>query len=310
LSRPEQLVPGIPILEIGGTHVTAAWVDPADWRPSGVSRHDLDSHADANGLLSVFVAACADLDAPTGLHWGVAMPGPFDYVAGIGHFTGVGKFDALDGVDVRARLLQMMPCRPARISFINDASAFLVGEWLAGTAQDASRCVAITLGTGVGSAFLDDGVVVDSGPDVPPSAEVHLLDYAGHPLEDWVSRRAIKRIFAERSARSDQHGPNDLDVKEIMDLARSGDQVAAEVVQAAFQVLGEVLGPWLKRFGAEVLVLGGSISRSWDLIESPLRKGLSGSLELPVRVTADAERSALIGAAYPAFIAESATPAG
>jgi glucokinase len=295
----------IPVLEIGGTHVTAAWVDPASWQPTGVSRHDLDPHQNAAGLIGSFANASADLAAPTGLHWGVAMPGPFDYAEGIGHFTGVGKFDDLDGVDVRGGLIAAMPSKPLQLSFINDASAFLVGEWLAGAAEHATRCVAITLGTGVGSAFLDDGTVVDGGPDVPPEAEVHLLDHDGRPLEDWVSRRAIRRIFAERTGRTD-----DLDVREITDLARAGDQPACEVIEDAFRILGEVLGPWLKRFGAEVLVLGGSISRSWDLIESPLRSGLSGFTDLPVRVTADAERAALIGAAYPAFTAGSATPAG
>ncbi len=224
------------------------------------------------------------------------MPGPFDFAGGIAHYSGVGKFDNLNGIDVRSALLSAIERQPASISFINDASAFLVGEWLAGSARGAETCAGLTLGTGVGSAFLDNGKVIDTGQDVPPDGEVHLINYHGRPLEDWVSRRAIIRSFA--AAREDKQ---DLDVRDIIDLARSGDPVASKVVDDAFVLLGEIVGPWLNRFGAEVLVIGGSISKSWDLIESPLNKGLSGSVPA-VRVAADLENAPLVGAAYPAVI--------
>lgn len=287
----------IPVLEVGGTHVTAAWIDPTSWQAFGVARRELDGHADSATLIREFAAAGATLQADAGLDWGVAMPGPFDYLAGVARFTGVGKFDSLHSVDVRSALMQKLGGRPASISFINDASAFLVGEWLAGQAIGASRSAAITLGTGIGSAFLADGVVVDGGPDVPPEGEAHLLSHRGLPLEDWVSRRALRRRFAEATGRDDG-----LDVREIAELARSGDPAAAQVFDAAFELLGEALGPWLNRFGAEVIVLGGSISRSWDLIEKPLHRGLSVAGDIPVRLTEDAERSALVGSAYPAYL--------
>jgi glucokinase len=290
-------VTAIPILEVGGTHVTAAWVHPQEWQVSAAVRRELDGRADSAVLIKEFAAAAAALDADPGSDWGVAMPGPFDYSAGIAWYVGVGKFDSLHGIDVRRELLAAMPNRPGSISFINDASAFLVGEWLAGQARGTSRSAAVTLGTGIGSAFLADGQVIDSGPDVPPDAEAHLLFHEGRPLEELVSRRALRRRFAELASRSDEP-----DVREIADLARSGDATAAKVFDTAFELLGRVLGPWMNRFGAEVIVLGGSISRAWDLIADPLHRGLSISGDIPVRLTEDAERSALVGSAYPAYL--------
>jgi glucokinase len=286
----------IPILEVGGSHVTAAWIDARAWSVDQAVRREMDGHLDSDALIREFVSAAEELQAPTGADWGVAMPGPFDYLNGVAHYTGVGKFDNLNGVDVRAELTRLLPGRPGSVSFINDASAFLVGEWLAGAARGADRSAGLTLGTGVGSAFLADGVVIDDGSDVPPEAEVHLLGYQDLPLEDWVSRRAIRRRYAEDSGRTD-----DPDVREIADLARDGDVVASEIFRAAFTILGEVVGPWMHRFGAEVIVLGGSISRSWDLIETPLHTGLSVTADVPIRLAEDAERSALLGAAYPAL---------
>jgi glucokinase len=225
------------------------------------------------------------------------MPGPFDYARGVAHYAGVGKFEGLTGVDVRSELYQAMVQRPGSLCFSNDASAFLVGEWLIGAARGSTRCAAITLGTGVGSAFLDNGNVIEHGSSVPPQAEVHLLRHAGRPLEDWVSRRAIRRAV---SASPDASG---LDVKEIAELARNGHAAAASAFTDAFQVLGEVLGPWLERFGADLLVLGGSISRSWDLIEKPLRRGLSRYSDCHFSIVAaeQPELAPLVGAAYPAL---------
>jgi glucokinase len=284
-----------PILEIGGTHVTAAWDEQEGWQVDAVSRAELDPHATASGLIAAFVALAARLNAPVDAHWGIAMPGPFDYAHGVGRFEGVGKFDSLNGVDVRTALMDALPTRPGSISFINDASAYLVGEWLAGAAKGADSCAILTLGTGIGSAFLRKGKVIDSGPEVPPDGEVHLLEHAGRPLEDWISRRAIRRSYAEASGASD-----DLDVQGITELARSGDSVARTVIEDAFVLLGQIVGPWLWHFDTQVLVVGGSISRSWDLIEDPLTRGLAQCVQT-VRLAEDTEHAPLIGAAYPAL---------
>jgi glucokinase len=315
----------VAVLEIGGTHVSAAWVDRDGWLVEELPRAGLDPAGDAEHLLAGLAAAGARLAAPAGTAWGVAMPGPFDYARGVARYTGVGKFEGLTGVDVRSALYERLPERPGSITFVNDASAFLIGEWLIGTARGATRSAAVTLGTGIGSAFLDRGRVVDSGPDVPPEGEVHLLFHDGLPLEDWVSRRALRHGYAARcglgpddaagrglrpddaagrglrpddAARTDQ--PDDIDVKEIAELARGGDPAASATFDAAFTVLGEVLGPWLERFGADQLVIGGSIAGAWDLIARPLRTGLSRYSECryAIGLAAEPVRSPLVGAAH------------
>ncbi len=286
----------IPVLEVGGTHVTAARVDPDGWQVSAVTRSVLHADGSAEQLLDELAGAAAGLDVPAGAAWGIAMPGPFDYAGGIAQYTGVGKFEGLTGVDVRSALYEMLPERPGSISFINDASAFLIGEWLIGTARGSTRCAAMTLGTGIGSAFLDRGSVVDSGPSVPPQAEVHLIDHDGMPLEDWVSRRALRRAYAEASGQ-------DVDVRELAELARAGDEAARAAFSRGFLVLGEVIGPWLERFGIDQLVVGGSISYAWDLIEKPLHSGLSrfSDCRFAIGLAEQPELSPLVGTAYSAY---------
>ena len=81
--------------------------------------------------------------------------------------------------------------------------------------------------------------------------------------------------------------------------ARAGEDTATEVLRHALRALGTVLGPCLRDFGAEVLVVGGSMAGSWDLFEPWLREGL-GAVDVPIRVSQDAERAGLTGAALTA----------
>jgi glucokinase len=280
----------IPVLEVGGTHVSAALVDPSDWRVTRTTRYHLDADAAADALLDGFWRAGNALRAPDGATWGVAMPDPFDYQRGIGQFEGVGKFTGLRGVDVGDALGRRLR---GRLAFVNDADAFLLGEWAAGAAQGARRCAGITLGTGIGSAWLVDGAVVD--PGMPPGGRIHRMTLGGQPLEDVVSRRAIRRAYV------DAGGDPAADVRDIADAARDGSAVSRRVLDTAMTALGRVVGRCTAGFRAEVLVIGGSMSASWDLFEAAFRAGALGNGLPHVRLAADSDRAPLVGAALHAL---------
>ncbi|MEV6483958.1 ROK family protein [Streptomyces sp. NPDC051576] len=288
----------VPVLEVGGTHVTAARVDlTTRGLRSGRSVHEpLDGDGSAEHIVSALVRCAAQVSGASAEPWAVALPGPFDYERGIGRYEGVGKFDALRGFDLRAALTASLPGATA-VSFWNDADAFALGEWWAGAARGHRRVVGITLGTGVGSCFLHDGRVLRHGPGVAPEGRVHTLRYAGGPLEETVSRRALRRAYARAS------GASPPDVREIARLARQGDRAAAGVFAETFGALGRVLGPLLAAFEPTVLVVGGAIAGAWDLVSGPLRAGLTEVAPARVRriVITSAQRPAeapLLGAAY------------
>lgn len=309
---PPRPVPPTPVLEIGGTHVTAALVvagpagqrgQAATWTvvPGSVTRRDLDAHGSAEELLDAIAVAANALGSNHSGGWGIALPGPFDYANGIARYEHVGKFDHLHGVDVRAGLAARLLMEPKGIVFLNDADAFGIGEFAIGVAGSSRRAACITLGTGVGSTFLADGLPVKSGADVPPDGSCYLLEYRGRPLEETVSRRAIRSAYAAAAGLQHPDGQDTPDVREIAEARRAGDAVAARVLDDAFAAVGEAAGPYLLRFGAEVLIVGGSMADSWDIVEPALRKGLAtagpelGSL--PVSRAERAEDAGLIGAA-------------
>jgi glucokinase len=281
----------VPVLEVGGTHVTAALVDIDGWIVGQSIRLYLDSTADAEHILGTFARAGAAVASAPGARWGVAMPDPFDYARGVATFQGVGKFDAIRGTDVGAALMRRLPQRPSAIAFLNDADAFILGEWLCGAAAGHARCVGITLGTGVGSGWLVDGRITHSEPGVPPLGRAHHLTVNGAALEETVSRRAIRRAYAATT------GDEQADVSEIAERARGGEERAADVLRHAFGSLGAALAPSVRAFGADVIVFGGSMTASWDLLEPWWRDGLDWPDAPPVLLAADPVHAGLIGAA-------------
>ncbi|MCA1221156.1 ROK family protein [Streptomyces sp. 8L] len=293
----------VPVLEVGGSHVTAAAVDPAGAAVVEGSRRRLPLRPDATP--EEFVAALADaangmLAADCLRHrdlggaWGVAVPGPFDYSAGTARYRGVGKFAALDGLRVADCLVPLLRRPPARLRFLNDAHAFGLGAWRTGHTS-ARRFVALTLGTGVGSVFLDRGTPVEEGPRVPPGGRADLLAIDGRPLEDTVSTRALIARYT---------GLTSLPVDGLRGLsqrAARGDRAARTVTEDALRALGRAMAPWLAAFEAEALVVGGSATAAWDRFGPPFAQGLTerhpALAALRPAVRPDGEDAALLGAA-------------
>ena len=295
----------VSVMDVGGTHVSAANVD-LDTRsilPGQSARLPLDSHAGAEEFVAALVGCAARLPTRPGRRWSIALPGPFDYERGIARYAGVDKFDALYGFDLRGALAAGIP-HAGPIGFHNDADAFGLGEWWVGAARGRRRIAGITLGTGVGSAFVEDGRALHEGPGLPPHGRINELSHRGKPLEQTVSRQALRQAYAKASGAVDVagaaadalHPADPVDVREIAERARQGDRVAAAVFDQAFRTLGNVLAPIFAAFEPEMLVIGGSIAASWDLVAKPLLEGLGDRIAVePARYPAVA---ALLGAAY------------
>lgn len=286
----------VPVAEVGGSHISAAMVDVSTGHVlvEGAARLPLAADGDAQAFVSTFERCARHLPVGRGQVWAVALPGPFDYAKGIALYQGVGKFEALYGLDLRDALSEALPGPPGHVVFLNDAHAFLWGEWHFGAARGYSRCVGLTLGTGIGSAFMDDGVIVQDGPRTPPEGRMDLVTVNGQRLEQFVSARAVVSRYRQVT------GLSVATVVEVADRARQGDPRAVQVLEEAFVALGRALGPWLAAFGAEVVVAGGAMTGSWNLIGPAVSRGLSETGEGPAAALLTCTRgaeAALLGAA-------------
>lgn len=280
-------------LDIGGTHVSGGRVDVASASLETRSRasEPLPAAAGRAELLACISRVTRSIAGPELRSLGVAVPGPFDYAKGVFEITH--KLEGLHGIDLRSELhAAMSPPDSTAIHFLNDADAFLLGEWWAGAAREHVRAVGITLGTGLGSAFSEEGEVVRSGAGVPPRGELYEIQFRGAPVEKTISRVALLDGYGTRVDEG-------IDVEQIADRARAGERAARRVFTDLGTALGQFLTPWLRAFGPSCLVVGGSIARSWDLFEITLRAELEPVPGLrTVTVAAQLEDAPLLGAAF------------
>jgi glucokinase len=277
------------VLDIGGSHVTAALVDLEQQKVMGSSLHR--SHVNSNGsadyLLNRWATAARKALENTAIsHIGIAMPGPFDYDTGVSKLQH--KFASLYNMNVGKALQQKLAIQTP-IYFGNDASLFALGEWWAGAAKGFERVIGVTLGTGLGGGFVASGKVYYSGEGVPNDGGIWDLPYLNGIAEDYVSGPALVKNYQSKTGTS-------LDPAEIAAAARGGDKAAIVSYLELGSHLGAILSPWVKAFGASCIVVGGNISRSWELFSATLKENLDSS---PITLVSSSllEEATLFGAA-------------
>ncbi|MCF6358607.1 MAG: ROK family protein, partial [Draconibacterium sp.] len=88
-----------------------------------------------------------------------------------------------------------------------------------------------------------------------------------------------------------------LGVKELVKLAET-DKNADRMFSIFGNNLGSFLVPWINKFDADCIVLGGNISKSFSLFEKELNEQFKlNNIEIPVFKSALDEDAALIGSA-------------
>ena len=223
---------------------------------------------------------------------GFAMPGPFDYAKGIALFERVEKYLNLYNIhvdnEIRSRL-SLPPEMPVR--FINDATAFAVAEAWIGVGMGHTHIIALTLGTGFGSAFIADGIPVLEGSTVPEMGCVWHLPFQEGIADDYFSTRWFEKSYLKLTGRS-VNG-----VKEISELFDT-DHVARNLLITYGTNMGDFLGPWIKKFKASHIIIGGNITGAYDKFGKYLRKSLNNhDIHIPVSLSVLKEDAAIIGSA-------------
>lgn len=293
-------------LDVGGTQIKAGAVVDGEVVAASVGHYESGAGLAAKETIGHFAAVVADVLRKSGTDacvdgLGLAFPGPFDYEAGVSRIRGLGKFDALYGLPVGSLLDEALRADERtgsrlaphfRLAFENDAALFGLGETgPGGAAEGAGRVVCLTIGTGLGSCFLDSGRLVKTRADVPSDGWLYATPYKNRMADDYISRRGVLQLAA-RFGLADAG----LDVKDLALLADGGDAAAQRLFCRFGERMAEILAPPLLRFGPESIVLGGQISRSAHLFLPAFRQALAGSgMHAEVRVGRDTLASTLLG---------------
>lgn len=292
-------------VDIGGSSICCGLVDRRGRIKKGSYRRcSVHSRGSAEEILATFsqtLKSCLEWARREQLPlagMGVGMCGPLDYGRGIVLIKGVDKYEALYGVNLKDELHRRLAL-PASfpIHFLIDAWAFARGEIWLGEGKGFQRVVALTLGTGIGSGFVDGGCLVSKAPGVPPPfGWIGGLPFQDGILDDYISTRGVLRLYRAVCPNVERACPT---VADIARRARAGDATCREVFQRFGAMLGAALIPSLSAFEAECLVLGGMISRSFSLFEDPLRESLGTLSPLQkIAATRSPGRAPVKGAAH------------
>jgi len=178
------------------------------------------------------------------------------------------------------------------IVLTNDANAAAIGEMFYGGAKNMKDFVVITLGTGLGSAFVVNGQLV-YGHDGHAGELGHVnvkrngrVCHCGNKgcLETYVSATGIRRtlfnLLRTESSKSALRGVafNELTSKMICEAARKGDALALKSFDETGKMLGRKLADAVATTNPEAIFLLGGLAKAGDLIFKPTRHSLEKNL--------------------------------
>jgi glucokinase len=302
-------------VDIGGTSLRCGLVRASGAILRGsLKKVAIDSKGERESILGAFAAPLQELlllSRTRGISVvgiGIGMCGPLDYNRGISLIQGVDKYESIYGICIKdefRRRLSLPDQFP--IIFEVDAWVFARGEAWQGAGKNYRRILALTLGSGLGSAFVADGRLLAEGPGVPPPyGWIGGLPYGDGIVDDQFSRRGILARYRFLTGHPLSPGK---DVKDLAERARRGDTLCQELFGQFGTELGRVLLPTIRQFRPECLIFGGRISRSFDLFGDSLKQVLMGQEGLKkISLARSISLSAIRGGARLAF--ESASQAG
>ena len=304
-------------LDVGGTGTKGA-IMRRDGELLDRIERPTDRHAGTKGIISVVEellsraeAARCDIVAV-----GIGAAGFIDARTGSVTFSPNLEYDdphVADAVKARTRL-------PVVID--NDANAAAWGEMRFGSARGSDYVAYMTLGTGIGSGFINDGRLVRGFTGAGAEGGHLVVDPDGPPcpcglrgcLEQFASGTAIARrarvAVAEDEGSSILSFAGSIDAITAQDVAKAAreyDEVARRVLAEAGRMLGLGLANVVNIFDPEVIVLGGGAVRAGEAFlgaardELARRTGAQRRRPMRLDVTSLGSDAGIMGAAALAF---------
>ncbi|WP_126973281.1 ROK family protein [Gynurincola endophyticus] len=238
-------------VDIGGTHISCCLVDMANNRvhEKSFARAAVRSNEKMQIIFGDWLKAIKKSLSfvNANVQIGIAMPGPFDYEKGICWMKDLHKYDALYGIDVKEMLSILLDLVPGKIRFINDASAYLLGEVYFGVARGEQNVVGVTLGTGLGSAQWRNGKMIEGDLWCTPFAEGTAEDY-------MAARWLVHQYYARTGTLLDG----------VKDMAAEETPMVDEIFQMYGENLAKIILQRYHNALPDVVVVGGNISKAWN----------------------------------------------
>jgi glucokinase len=267
-------------VDLGGTNVRAGVVEGG--RLTDVRSVAVRSQGSEQDVIEDIFSAIDPIMRPDVAGIGAGVPSVIDLKAGIVY--DVQNIRSWKKVPLKARLEERFRL-PAYVN--NDANCFAAGEKYFGRAKPYDHAVGLILGTGLGAGVIANGRLY-SGINCG-AGEFGMLPYLDRNFEAYASGQFFARV----------HGVSG---RELAGRAERDDERALRIFAEFGGHLGEAVKAICYAVDPEVIVLGGSVSKSfrffqsamWDAFQSFAYSITKERLKIEVSET---ENIAILGAA-------------
>jgi len=207
---------------------------------------------------------------------GVALPGSVDSSRGICLFSPNLHWE---NIEVSERLKNSTGLE---VNLINDANAACLGEYFFGAGRGCGNLICITIGTGIGCAFILEHKLFVGASGLASEAGHMVIMVDGPPcscgrkgcLESLISATAIVRRTREKMkagfpTRINQMIDDKLDLmstKIIAEAFREGDPLAMEIMLETKKYLAVGLANLVNILNPEKIILGGGVIGAEDIL--------------------------------------------
>ena len=240
------------LLDVGGTEIKGSVSDRNGVRTK-IRKFPAQAQKSTEKILDNFAKICRELmreadGSVVGV--GMAIPGPFDYENGISRMQGLNKYDAIYGIPLEREIKARVPeLGSARFLFLHDIEAFALGESWYGNCRDVDKILCVCIGTGAGSAFVENGKTVKTGKGVPENGWIYQQPFGDSILDDYLSVRGLEQISLAVTGKV-------WSGKELYGLVKAGNMEAEEVWRRFGADVAAGLLPVLEEYQPDLLLLG------------------------------------------------------
>ena len=198
----------------------------------------------------------------------VSSPGPFDFESGTGFMTH--KLTSMLNISLKEKIKEILPL--AKSIFVHDSTAFAVGAISQNPLLTEKRFAAVMLGTGLGYTVSEKGKILLNEKQTPRCSLWNQAFLDGI-TEDYVSTRALR-------GNAEACGIKAENVLCLAEMAKQGNADVLRIFESYGTYLGMCVQEAGKRDSFSDLVIGGQISKSWELIKDGFERACSISYEV------------------------------
>ncbi|MCW3815982.1 ROK family protein [Micromonospora sp. DR5-3] len=265
-------------IDVGGTRIKAALVDRSYQQLTRITHQTPpDIATDIGSVASQIVSALLDQartegEEPKLVGCGMVVPGVVDERRGIGRLSvNLGWRDLPVAEQVRRAVRT-----PAMVG--HDVRAGLLAESRLGAARGARNVAFLPVGTGVAGALMLDGRLVAADGWAGELGHV-VVDPAGSVcgcggrgcLETVGSAAAVEQAYARDTGQR-------VGAETVAGRAAAGEPAAAAVWARAVDALARAIATTVGVTGVDLVLIGGGLAESGELLLAPLRRAVDDRL--------------------------------